>query len=91
MESTLFTALTATEEASLSGGTDKHKKHKKYYTPVKAKPVVINQVALNVAAGILSGSTIDQTAVNVAEGITGGSTVSQTAVNVVTGTGKDKY
>ena len=88
MESTLFTALTVTEEASLSGGTEKKKKnHKPAHKPSTPapKPVVITQVALNVAAGILSGSKIDQTALNVATGIKSGATVTQTAVNVVTG------
>ncbi|HYX17474.1 MAG TPA: hypothetical protein VE944_24585 [Nostoc sp.] len=88
MESTLFTALTATEEASLSGGTEK--KYKKYAhkpsTPTPApKPVIITQVALNVAAGILSGSKIDQTALNVATGIKSGATVTQVAVNTIAG------
>nr|WP_322652134.1 hypothetical protein [Nostoc sp. CmiVER01]MDZ8120557.1 hypothetical protein [Nostoc sp. CmiVER01] len=83
MESTLFTTLTVTEEATLSGG---HKKHKPATPPAPApKPTVINQIAINIAAGILSGSKIDQTAVNVADGIKAGSTVSQTAVNVASG------
>ncbi|MHC5676604.1 hypothetical protein [Nostoc sp.] len=86
MESTLFTTLTASEEAIFSGGW-------KTKTPVKTppkpttpapvvKPTVITQVAVNVVAGILSG-TFSQTAVNDATAIASGSSVTQTALNVI--------
>ena len=60
MESTLFTTLTATEEANLSGGTKSHKPKKDKYTPVikkypvvKIEPVSINvKIFTNVIAGI---------------------------------------
>ncbi|MBN3898775.1 MAG: hypothetical protein HWQ41_26950 [Nostoc sp. NOS(2021)] len=90
MQSTLFTTLTASEEASLSGGNSPWKKSwKPVKTPPKpvtpAKPTIITQVALNVAAGILSGTTVDQTAVNDATGVPSGATVTQTAVNAISG------
>lgn len=89
MESTLFTTLTVTEEASLSGGTHP-KKHKPAKPPTPptppAKPFVLNQLALNIAVGVAAGSKIDQLALNIAEGAPGGSTVNQTALNVFTGT-----
>ncbi|MBC6432810.1 hypothetical protein FM036_19485 [Nostoc sp. HG1] len=85
MESTLFTTLTVTEEASLSGGTHP-KKHKPAKPPAKPKPFVLNQLALNVLVGAPVGSTVDQVALNVAEGAPAGATVTQTAVNVFTAT-----
>jgi len=86
MESTLFTTLTATEEASLSGGTDKKKKSHKptVVTPPAPKPFVLNQLALNILIGAPAGSKVDQLALNIAEGAPAGATVNQTALNVFT-------
>ncbi|MCC5621759.1 hypothetical protein [Nostoc sp. CHAB 5715] len=77
MQSTLFTTLTATEEANLSGGT--HKPKKKEHKPAPAKPepkpatpaptitvnlpVVITQIAINVNTGDIGGD-LTQTAAN---------------------------
>jgi hypothetical protein len=89
MESTLFTTLTVTEEASLSGGWKEYKPKKKDEDKKpEVKPTIITQLSFNIAAGILSGAKIDQTAFNVAEDIPGGATVTQTAFNIASGTGK---
>ena len=71
MESTLFSTLTVTEEASLSGG---HKKHKKP-APAPAAPsnsvlsiisAPVNQTALNIAtiSGDVDKSKLAQNAQN---------------------------
>ncbi|WP_152588050.1 hypothetical protein [Nostoc sphaeroides] len=89
MESTLFTTLTVTEEASLSGGK-RHKKpapHKPTTTTPPAptpKPAILTQVALNIFVGGGSGTKLTQEAINIAEDVPAGSTVTQTALNIAT-------